>query len=64
MEESVKMAIYQIGMKKPSVAKEAAQVLVEANLLTEEAINAAAEGDTLVEKIDRIVSEEQYAKFS
>lgn len=64
MEESVKMAIYQIGLNKPHVAKEAMRLLTESNLLTEESITAAAEGETLVEKIDRIVSDEQYAKFS
>lgn len=65
MDQKVKMAIYQIGMQKPHVAKEAYQLLSESNLLTEESILAAVEGDdSLAAKIDKLVSEEQYARFS
>lgn len=65
MDQSVKMAIYQIGMQRPSVAQEAQQILIESNLLTENAIHAAVEGDeSLAVKIDKIVSDEQYARFS
>lgn len=75
MEQSVKMAIYEMALVQPALAKIAQTFLEEQNLATVEDIKVAVANGTLVESadienmsiikmIDVLISAEQYAQFS